>query len=205
MADSAKLANRGVKSHAFQFYKTNLDLIQMPRLLWVFFAAVLLFLGGYAAYTYYYPYGARPASLPLMLAALGDYGHQNSGSFPDARGEPLDSLRLLCPRYLPESEPLAGLSGNIKLLRKQVIGNFRITADASSWVYWPGLKTDDNPDIALIWERVSGVRFNGSRAHGHEVGFVGGYMRQVPDAEWEAFLKEQERLRKEAISKREGK
>jgi hypothetical protein len=105
---------------------------------------------------------------------------------------------------LSDWRPLAGLSGDVKLLKTQISQGRKITETASSWVYWPGLRSDDNPEIALIWERRSGLRFNGSRAHGREVGFVGGYMRQVPDQEWDSFLQKQQQLRQNALTRRKG-
>jgi hypothetical protein len=167
---------------------------------------ILLFAGAAVlAYRYNYPYGARPACLPNVLEALRAYSADNGGAFPNSATDPLEALRKLFPKYLAAPEPLAGLSGDRQLLRKQMAEGSGITEKASSWVYWPDLRSDDNPDIALVWERQPGLRFNGSRAGGHEVGFIGGYMKQVPDLGWEAFLREQEELRHKAIASRRGK
>ncbi len=157
-----------------------------------------------AAYRYYYPYGMRPACLPVFLGALRSYALEHDGFFPNGGGAPLEALRELSPRYLADCEPLAGLSGNIKLLKAQVRGTSRITTNASSWVYWPGLRSDDDEQIALFWERESGVRFNGSRARGREVGFVNGTFRQVLDDQWPDFLRDQEKLREKAFRSRNG-
>jgi hypothetical protein len=140
----------------------------------------------------------------VLLGALRSYSVEHDGFFPNSGNEPLEALRVLHPTYLPDCEPLAGLSGNTKLLKKQVLGGLQITVDASSWVYWPGLRSDDDEHIALFWERASGVRFNGSRASGREVGFVNGLFRQVPDGAWAKFLKDQERLREKAMKSRNG-
>jgi hypothetical protein len=158
-----------------------------------------------AAYRYYYPYGMRSACLPVFLGALRSYALEHDGFFPNGGGAPLEALRELSPRYLADCEPLAGLSGNIKLLKAQVLETSRITTNASSWVYWPGLRSDDDEQIALFWERESGVRFNGSRARGREVGFVNGTFRQVLDDQWADFLRDQEKLReKKALGSRNG-
>ena len=163
------------------------------------FAAVV-----FAVYRYRYPYGTRPACLPLFLGALKSYSIEHGGFFPNNGKEPLEALRELYPKYLPDCEPLAGLSGNRKLLKEQISEKAKITERASSWVYWPGLRSDDDEHIALFWERRSGVRFNGSRAEGREVGFVNGVFRQVPDDRWPDFLKDQESLRGKAIKSRHG-
>jgi hypothetical protein len=163
----------------------------------------LLFVGGaILVYRHTYPYGVRPASLPIMIEALRAYSTDKAGAFPDAGANPLEALRKLYPKYLADPLPLAGLSGDRQLLKQQILEGSAITEAASSWVYWPGLSSDDDPEIAVIWERRSGLRFNGSRAQGHEVGFVGGYMRQVSDGNWEAFVKEQGVRRGKALSAR---
>ena len=160
---------------------------------------------GVKTYRYIYPYGARPACLPNVLQALQSYSLEHGGGFPNTTTQaPLEALRALYPRYLVDWRPLAGLSGDQELLEHQMTGNLRLTEAASSWVYWPGLRSDDKPDIAIIWERRSGLRFNGSRAHGHEVGFIGGYTRQVADGKWSAFLQDQQGLRETAIAKRKS-
>jgi hypothetical protein len=142
--------------------------------------------------------------LPIVLTELRSYSLEHDGFFPNDEKDPIEALRKLYPRYLPVCEHLAGLSGNIKLLKKQVLGGSKITADASSWVYWRGLRADDDEHIALFWERESGVRFNGRRGPGREVGFVNGVFRVVPDDRWSEFLKDQERLREMAIKSRDG-
>lgn len=159
----------------------------------------------YFTYRHRYPYGARPACLPVLLAALQSYSDKHGGAFPNEGKGPLEALMMLYPDQLADCEPIAGLSGDRKLLKKQIADGSPISEAASSWVYWPGLRSDDDPEIALIWERRSGLRFNGSRAYGHEVGFVGGYMRQISDVAWQSFLKDQERLRQEAMTKRRAK
>jgi hypothetical protein len=155
-------------------------------------------------YRFYYPYGARPACLPVLLEALRSYSLEHDGFFPNDEREPLEALRKLHPRYLPDCEPLAGLSGNRELLKKEISSGAKITEDASSWVYWPGLRSDDGDHIALVWERRTVLRFNGSRARGHEVGLVRGDMQQVPDDRWADFLMDQERSREKAIKARNG-
>jgi hypothetical protein len=151
---------------------------------------------------YNYPYGGKSACLPIMLNVLGLYASDHGGAFPNGGAGPREALSKLRSDYLPDYSYLAGLSGDRGLLEKQINGGLEITEDACSWVYWPGLRSDDNPDIALLWERRSGLAYNGARLHGHAVGFIGGYMHQVRDEDWEAFLKNQAQLREKAISER---
>jgi hypothetical protein len=165
----------------------------------LFFVVVVL-----ASYRYYYPYGMRPACLQVLLGALRSYSLEHDGFFPNGGGAPPEALRELYPRYLADCTPLAGLSGNTKLLKAQVLGTSPITTNASSWVYWPGLRSADDEHIALFWERESGVRFNGSLARGREVGYLDGTFRQVLDDQWADFIRDQEKLREKVLSSRNG-
>jgi hypothetical protein len=182
--------------HSIQWLRAPAAIASFSLLVFV----ALIFL----VYRYHYPYGARPACLPVLVGALRSYSLEHEGFFPNDGEQPLEALRKLYPRYLPDCEPLAGLSGNRELLKREIVSGGKVTKDASSWVYWPGLRSDDDEQIAVVWERESGIRFNGSRAHGREVGFVNGVFRQVPDDRWADFLKEQERLREKAIKSRNG-
>lgn len=139
-----------------------------------------------------------------MLEVLRSFAADNGGSFP-AGQEPLQALTKIYPKYLVDPNPLAGLSGDRRLLKRELSTGSKISPQACSWVYWPGLRIDDSPEIALIWESRSGLRFNGTRAEGHEVGFVDGSMRQVPDAAWASFVAEQKHLREKVLRSRETK
>jgi len=69
----------------------------------------------------------------------------------------------------------------------------------TSLVYWPGYREDDDENLALVWERRSGVTFDGRRLPGRAVGFVTGHWRQIPDEEWAAFEDSQMKLRAETL------
>ena len=150
------------------------------------------------AYRLVYPYGERPCCLPCTLEALREFAAGNSGNFPKVGTNSMESLLELYPKYLVDRTLLAGISGNRKLLEQEILTGAEITDDASSWAYWPGFGLDDDPEIAIIWERKAGLGFDGRRSFGHAVGFISGEHRQVPDVAWESFLKQQDTLRQNA-------
>lgn len=150
------------------------------------------------AYRSQYPYGVRPCCLPCVLQALREFAEGHSGGFPDGGRNSRDALAMLYPHYLVDRPLLAGISGDRKLLEQEMSVGSGISEPASSWVYWPGFTLDDDPNIAIIWERQDGIQFNGRRSPGHAVGFISGDMRQVKDDEWESFLSEQKLLRQNA-------
>lgn len=164
---------------------------------WGVILAVSLASAFVAGFRWYHPYGARPACMPCVLAALQQYAREHERKFPDTDGTPLDALRLIYPRYLTDGRLLAGISGNRKMVEFALRDQARITEEMSSWTYWPGLGMDDNPEMAVIWEKRPGIGFNGKRANGYCVGFVNGSFRQIPEHRWVDFLETQSKLRGE--------
>jgi hypothetical protein len=151
-----------------------------------------------ALYNYYLPYGQRDCYMPCILSSLQAYAYDHNGWFPKEGKTPLESLQLLYPRYIgPDANLLSGISGDRKTVNEIIQQGGHITAEYSSWIYFSGLRSDDDPAIALIYERQPGVQFNGikSKGGGHVVGFVDGNFKQIPDGKWETFLEEQSSLR----------
>ena len=135
------------------------------------------------------------------MSALNIYASDHGGWYPREAATPLESLRCMT-NELGDSGLLAGISGNREETVRRVWAGLPIDETISSWVYFPGFRNDDDPKLAIIWERAAGVRFNGGRADGHAVGFVGGGHRQIRQAQWADFLKEQEELRKTILQSR---
>lgn len=133
--------------------------------------------------------------MPIVMAALRSYASDHDGWFPSVDNKPYDSLQMLYPEYLPDPIDLAGISGNENEVRKRLSVGGRLDSSISSWIYWPHLNETNDERIAILWERTSGIRPNGSRASGHAVGFVDGSIRQIDEQAWEAFLIQQEHLR----------
>ena len=168
--------------------------------------AVLVAMGlaAFATYEYMYPFGHRSCTLPCMHSALFAYAADHYGHFPEGDKGPYDALAKLYPEYTPSGIELAGVSGNVRdvveALRKGTPFNKALT----SWVYVPGLQKDDPHDIAILWESRSGLYSNGRRNSfgGHAVLLIGGDITNVPAANWEKFLKDQERLRETVLAER---
>jgi hypothetical protein len=147
------------------------------------------------AHKRYYPHGLRSGKLPTFMATLAAYASDHDGKYPDGGATPLESLQKLYPKYA--CSELAGLSGDEDATRRCLEDGKALNSAISSWVYFPGFSTNDDPNIAIIWEKEEGIFVNGSRGSGHAVGLIGGY-DQIPASQWPAFLKKQELLRGEA-------
>jgi len=139
------------------------------------------------------------------MSALRVYADDHNGWHPKEGKTPLDALQAFYytdPGALGDGSDLAGISGNIKETQRRLKLRLPIDETCSSWVYFPGFRADDDSRMVIIWERQEGIGFNGHIHSGHAVGFADGSFKQIPQAEWAGFLKEQEALRQTTLAKR---
>src|SRR6266571_9330734 len=151
-----------------------------------------------------YPYGHRAAVLRSMYFALLNYASDHDGSFPNSEKGNYDALQKLYPEYAPSGIELAGVSGNADAAVTALRNNTPLDQSLTSWVYVQGLKKDDDPNLAVLWESKRGLYPNGKRNSfgGHAVLLISGNITNVPAADWESFLKHQEKLRNAVQTKR---
>jgi hypothetical protein len=169
-------------------------------------AAASLLLLGLGLHNYYYPCGFRSGKMTTFIGVLAAYAQENEGWYPRGGATPLASLQKLYSKYCVEGRALAGMSGDEATTLRYLKTGKMIDEAVSSWVYHPGFRNDDNPEIAIIWERRAGIFVNGSRSDGHAVGYADGGCAQISSSKWPEFLKRQEELRNEALSgARQGK
>ena len=165
-------------------------------------------------FKWYYPYGMRSATLPMILLSLRAYADDHGVFYPKGGNTSFESLQKLYPKYCANNPIWAGLSGDIDTTLKTLKNGGELDAKKSSWVYFPGFNVNDDSydyeegkeeyaGIALIWDRQDGITFNGSRVQSgsHAVGFVDGVWRQIPREEWKDFVERQKILRKKILSK----
>jgi hypothetical protein len=150
-----------------------------------------------------FPFGIRTCALPCMLSALNMYAAEHSGYFPGGGTNYFEDLRKLYPQYC-EPRILAGISGNIRLAQKCLSAGEPLNANTTSWVYFPGLRDSDPPDVMIIYEQASGVLQNGRRTtKGTRVaGFVNGTWKRIPESDWDQFLAVQSARRSSILDAR---
>lgn len=161
---------------------------------------VCLLVAAFAIYRYHYPYGFPAGKLSTFRLVLEFYAENNDGWYPRGMQTSLQDLQLLYPDY--DSAGLAGLSGSERRTMKLLENGKPLDERASSWVYWPGFRSDDDPNVAIIWEKQEGLFITGARADGHAVGFAGGGYGQISSSEWSEFLYQQEIMRKQILESR---
>ena len=153
--------------------------------------------GCYAWRKHEYPYGWSHACDKGLYLALFNYADRHDGNFPAGEETPEASLSLfqrdepgsdyasvLCGKRIPESKTKKVLDSG------QLLG-----PDTCGWYYVEGLRKDDDPRLALFWDK-DGLNHNGGRlpGGGHIVHFVNGDHPYIPVAKWPAFMSEQETL-----------
>lgn len=145
----------------------------------------------------------RGTAMRSVYQACMLFANDNGGVLPSGAGHPLDALRVLHPKYLRSGRELAGLSGDRDLVVSALQNGQPLTPSISSWVYVPGLRTNDEPKIAVLWETKTGMLANGTRIRQQTrpVILLNGDITNVSISDWSAFLKQQEQFLKNRIPK----
>jgi hypothetical protein len=153
---------------------------------------------GFAYYHHRYPYGWSHSCAKILAFALLRYADEHHGWFPRGETTPEASLSLL---YLQEpalAYTLRGKTTPESVVLARLEGGELLTSETCGWHYVEGLRKDDDPRLALFWDKV-GLGHFGERLSrgGHHVCFVTGPMsiEYISGERWDHFLAEQEQLR----------
>src|SRR5262249_13638862 len=133
---------------------------------------------GYGYYRYHFPYGQTHRCDLALSFALHDYAEKHDGWFPRGEATPEASLSLL---YQQEPLLVVILGGKAippSVAEKTLESGELLTPNTCDWHYVEGLRNDDNPNLALFWDK-SGLGHAGQRLSGggHIVTFIG-YKRE---------------------------
>lgn len=147
-----------------------------------------------------YPYGWSHSCSSQLMFALDAYAADHGGAYPAGGPTPEASLGLLYPKYANE-HVLQGKTVPLGAVRAALEGG-GLDPDTCGWHYVEGLRKDNDPELALVWDKV-GLGHNGERlpAGGHTVLYVGMRDGFVEGADWDGFLRDQERLLKQRAAK----
>ena len=83
------------------------------------------------------------------------------------------------------------------VVRARLEGGDLLTPETCGWHYVEGRRKDDNPRLALFWDKVGLGHFGERLSGGHFVCFVSGpgSIEYISGERWDQFLAEQEQLR----------
>lgn len=154
-----------------------------------------LILAGWLWYSRTFPYGRSHSCIKWIAMTLEEYAREHDGRYPSGEESPEASLGLLySDPWGLDAEALRGKTVPAEVVQNVFDSGGKLSAETTGWHYVEGLTKKDNPDLALLWDKV-GLGHNGEWTGGtREVVFVGGEIRAITAEEWPQFLKEQERL-----------
>jgi hypothetical protein len=156
--------------------------------------AALLAGSGWLYHLWRYPYGWSHCCDKQLIFALNDYAEAHGRAYPTGGATPEASLSLLYPSYA-DAGLLRGKTVQEDVVQAVLESGNRLGPDTCGWHYVDGLTTDDDPKLALFWDKV-GLGHNGERLldGGRTVYFVNWNHEYIEGARWNAFLEEQKTL-----------
>lgn len=155
---------------------------------------LIALLGAAAFYRWYYPYGHNHCCDKSIALNLMAYAEEHGGFFPDGAETPEASFSLLYPRY-ENAYNLRGKRIPLEVAEPILERGAPLTADTCDWGYVSGLKSSDNHEIMICWDK-SGLGHSGERQSGggHSIILIGGMTDYIPGPDWVLFLEKQKRL-----------
>jgi hypothetical protein len=148
---------------------------------------------GFLYYRWQFPYGWSHSCDKCPMFALHQYAEQHGGAYPAGEVTPEASLSLLYPKYRVNAESLRGKTVPREVVQAILDRGDRLGPETCGWHYVEGLRLDDDPRLALCWDKV-GLGHNGERlsASGHTVLLVKLGYEFIPGSKWLEFIEEQE-------------
>lgn len=157
---------------------------------------VLTAIGGsvFGYFKWKYPYGMSHCCSKGMGLALRTYAMDHNGRFPSGGETAEASLSLLYSNYV-DAYTLRGKTVPPEVAQAALARRGKLGPDSCGWHYVEGLTEADEPEIAILWDKV-GLGHNGERMKGggHEVVFLDGSSQFVSGARWPQFLEQQQQL-----------
>jgi hypothetical protein len=169
----------------------------LPKKRWpiVLLLLTALPVGGFLYHQWKFPYGWSHSCDKCLMFALHQYADEHGGAYPAGEATPEASLSLLYPKYGVDAEILRGKTVPREVVQAILDRGDRLGPDTCGWHYVEGLRLDEDPRVALCWDKV-GLGHNGERlsAGGHMVLFVKHGYEYVSGSKWQEFVDEQEKL-----------
>ncbi len=142
-----------------------------------------------------YPYGWSHCCDKQLFFSLQEYADGHNGWFPRGEESPEASLSLIYRQNPELVNLLRGKTVPEEMVRERLESGQLLTPETCGWHYVEGLRNDDNPALALFWDKAS-LGHNGERIPegSHIVCFISGTTDIIPGDRWNDFLSEQNRL-----------
>ena len=156
---------------------------------------VLLVGAGFAYRQYSYPYGWSHCCDKGLGMQLREYADRHGGWFPRGEESPEASLSLLYRMDPNLAYWLRGKTIPESVVHTRLESGKLLTPETCGWHYVEGLRSDDDPELAILWDK-AGLGHNGARLSdgGHWVVFTSGSREYIPGADWDRFITQQTQL-----------
>ena len=156
------------------------------------------FVLGYAWWRHHFPYGMSHCCDLILCGSLQQYAATHGGAFPSGEATPEASMSLLYREmgdWRADERLLRGRTVPESVVKDILERGELLTPDTCGWHYVEGLRLDDDPRLALFWDKI-GLDHNGGRLAkpGHTVLLIDGGRKFIPETEWDAFMEEQRKL-----------
>jgi hypothetical protein len=150
-----------------------------------------------------YPYGWSHCCIAQVGLGLRQYAMDHEGWLPYGEATSEASLSLLCadPVWIFS---VRGKNVPLAVAKAALERTGVLSPESCGWHYIEGLREDDNPEIAVLWDKMRGLDHNGRRHSGmaHEVSLMDGSHRGVSEANWPKFIADQKVLLEKVMASR---
>jgi hypothetical protein len=126
---------------------------------WGLVSVAFLMLIALGWYRWTFPYGQSHCCILIVGGALESYAADHDGRFPSGSDCPEASLSLIYSNYV-DAYLLRGKSVPLDVVQKALTINGKLGAESCGWHYVEGLTLSDNPEIAILWDKM-GLGHNG--------------------------------------------
>lgn len=143
-----------------------------------------------------YPYGSSHSCDTQMAFHLERFAQDHEGAFPAGEATPEASLSLLArPPYNATAELLRGKTIPKDLVESILARGELLGPETCGWHYIEGLREDDDPRLAILWDKV-GLGHNGERLDNGDrfITRIGTPHEMIPGSKWSEFVEEQKTL-----------
>jgi len=168
--------------------------------------AVVICVGAFAWWKVWpkYPYGVSHSCSKALGLELRLYANDHDGWYPYGMKTPEASLSLLCTNNSSVQGILRGKHLPQEVVDRALANNGLLGPASCGWHYIEGLREEDDPQLAVLWDRIIGLDHNGRLKSGlqHEVITVDGSMQYISKQNWPAFVQQQKRLLAETAANR---
>jgi hypothetical protein len=169
---------------------------------------VFVIVGARVWYRYEYPYGYSHACSKGLGMSLRLYAEDHYGWLPRGAATPEASLALLAKDDMTSALwVLGGKNIPHDVVQESLTREGLFGPTNCGWHYIEGLRVDDDPEIAVAWDKVTGLGHNGERQPRcmHEVVLLDGSTQFILKTAWPEFVADQKQRLTRVMASRDAK